>query len=95
MVVAFCRVALGALILLPIAWRRGALRSLGKHKAAICAFALAEFAIPFSVIAFGVWLLHEHLGLGGILAFVLILLGSWLATRDSAAQHGPAGEAVA
>jgi drug/metabolite transporter (DMT)-like permease len=264
-VVAFGRVALGALILLPIAWRRGALRSLGKHKAAICAFALAEFAIPFSVIAFGerwisssvtgiliamvplsivliqrffgvherlgtwrilglglgfvgvaallgfgtisgplgwagvacmliatlgyaigpliiqrhlngvdpygplavslavasavllvpaimnlptqvptmlalasmailgvvctalamllmfylvghagasraavityinpavaallgVWLLHEHLGLGGILAFVLILLGSWLATRESVAQHGPAGEAVA
>jgi drug/metabolite transporter (DMT)-like permease len=264
-VVAFGRVALGALILLPIAWRRGALRSLGKHKAAICAFALAEFAIPFSVIAFGerwisssvtgiliamvplsivliqrffgvherlgtwrilglglgfvgvaallgfgtisgplgwagvacmliatlgyaigpliiqrhlngvdpygplaaslavasavllvpaimnlptqvptmlalgsmailgvvctalamllmfylvghagasraavityinpavaallgVWLLHEHLGLGGILAFVLILLGSWLATRDSGAQHGRAGEAVA
>jgi drug/metabolite transporter (DMT)-like permease len=264
-VVAFGRVALGALILLPIAWRRGALRSLGKHKAAICAFALAEFVIPFSVISFGerwisssvtgiliamvplsvaliqrffgvherlgtwrivglglgfvgvaallgsgtisgplgwagvacmliatlgyaigpliiqrhlngvdpygplaaslavasavllvpaimnlptqvptmvalgsmailgvvctalamllmfylvghagasraavityinpavaallgVWLLHEHLGLGGILAFVLILLGSWLATRDSGAQHGRAGEAVA
>jgi drug/metabolite transporter (DMT)-like permease len=264
-VVAFGRVALGALILLPIAWRRGALRSLGKHKAAICAFALAEFAIPFSVIAFGerwisssvtgiliamvplsivliqrffgvherlgtwrilglglgfvgvaallgfgtisgplgwagvacmliatlgyaigpliiqrhlsgvdpfgplaaslavasavllvpaimtlptqvptmlalasmailgavctalamllmfylvghagasraavityinpavaallgVWLLHEHLGLGGILAFVLILLGSWLATRESGPPHGRAGEAVA
>jgi drug/metabolite transporter (DMT)-like permease len=52
-VVAFGRVALGALILLPIAWRRGALRSLGTHKAAICAFAVAEFAIPFSVIALG------------------------------------------
>src|SRR5260370_37220671 len=51
-VVAFGRVALGTLILLPIAWRRGALRSLGKHKAAICAFALAEFAIPFSAISF-------------------------------------------
>jgi drug/metabolite transporter (DMT)-like permease len=52
-VVAFGRVTLGTLILLPIAWRRGALQSLGKHKAAICAFALAEFAIPFSVISFG------------------------------------------
>jgi drug/metabolite transporter (DMT)-like permease len=52
-VVAFGRVTLAALILLPIAWRRGALQSLGKHKAAICAFALAEFAIPFSVISFG------------------------------------------
>ena len=52
-VVAFGRVMLATVILLPIAWRRGALRSLGKHKAAICAFALAEFAIPFSVISFG------------------------------------------
>jgi drug/metabolite transporter (DMT)-like permease len=52
-VVAFGRVTLGALILLPIAWHRGALKSLGKHKAAICAFALAEFIIPFSAISFG------------------------------------------
>ena len=52
-VVAFGRVILGAAILLPIAWRRGAFRSLGKHKAAILAFALAEFVIPFSVISYG------------------------------------------
>jgi drug/metabolite transporter (DMT)-like permease len=52
-VVAFGRVLLGTLILLPIAWRRGALRSLGRHKAAICAFAVAEFVIPFSLISFG------------------------------------------
>jgi drug/metabolite transporter (DMT)-like permease len=52
-VVAFGRVALGTSILLPIAWRRGALRSLGRYKAAIFAFALAEFVIPFSVISFG------------------------------------------
>jgi drug/metabolite transporter (DMT)-like permease len=52
-VVAFGRVILGTLVLLPIAWRRGALRSLEKHTAAICALALAEFVIPFSVISFG------------------------------------------
>jgi drug/metabolite transporter (DMT)-like permease len=52
-VVAFGRVVLGAAILLPIAWRRGALRSLGAHKAAICALALVEFVIPFSVISYG------------------------------------------
>jgi drug/metabolite transporter (DMT)-like permease len=52
-VVAFGRVALGTLVLLPIAWRRGALKSLGKHKGAICAFALAEFVIPFSLISIG------------------------------------------
>jgi drug/metabolite transporter (DMT)-like permease len=53
LLLAFARVSLAAAILLPIAWRRGALRSLGKHKAAICAFALIEFAIPFSVISLG------------------------------------------
>ncbi len=52
-VVAFGRVVLATAILLPIAWRRGALASLGKHKAAIFAFALAEFVIPFSVISYG------------------------------------------
>ena len=52
-VVAFGRVALGTLILLPIAWRRGALHSLGQYRAAIFLFALAEFVIPFTVISFG------------------------------------------
>jgi hypothetical protein len=28
-------------------------------------------------------ILHERLGVGGIIAFVLILFGSWLATRDA------------
>ena len=50
---AFSRVALAAIILMPIAWRRGALRSLGQHKAAIAAFGLIEFAIPFSLISLG------------------------------------------
>jgi drug/metabolite transporter (DMT)-like permease len=50
---AFCRVALATVILMPIAWRRGALRSLAKHKVAIAAFGLVEFAIPFSLISLG------------------------------------------
>jgi drug/metabolite transporter (DMT)-like permease len=50
---AFSRVVLAALILIPIAWHRGALRSLGNHKMAICAFGLVEFAIPFSLISLG------------------------------------------
>jgi drug/metabolite transporter (DMT)-like permease len=50
---AFCRVALAVAVLLPIAWRRGALYGLSRHKGAIAAFALAEFAIPFSAISLG------------------------------------------
>lgn len=50
---AFSRVVLAAMILLPIACRGGALRSLARHKAAIFAFGMVEFAIPFSLIALG------------------------------------------
>jgi drug/metabolite transporter (DMT)-like permease len=50
---AFCRVVLAAMILVPMACRRGALRPLGKHKAAVIAFGLVEFAIPFSLISLG------------------------------------------
>jgi drug/metabolite transporter (DMT)-like permease len=52
-IVAWGRIVLATLILLPIAWRRGALRTLGKHKGAVCAFALVEFAIPFAAISIG------------------------------------------
>jgi drug/metabolite transporter (DMT)-like permease len=52
-VVAWGRITLATAILLPIAWRRGALRSLASHKGAVCAFALAEFAIPFAAISIG------------------------------------------
>ena len=52
-VVAWSRLTIAALILLPIAWHRGALRPLRTHKVAICAFAVAEFVVPFSAISFG------------------------------------------
>ena len=51
--VAWGRITLAALILLPIAWRRGALRALATHKVAVFAFAMVEFAIPFSAISLG------------------------------------------
>jgi drug/metabolite transporter (DMT)-like permease len=38
---------------------------------------------PAVATLLGVAILHERLGLGGALAFVLILLGSWLATRGA------------
>jgi drug/metabolite transporter (DMT)-like permease len=53
--------------------------------------AVITYINPAVAALLGVWLLHEHLGLGGILAFVLILLGSWLATRGGRMQQrGPA-----
>lgn len=53
LVVAWSRLALAAAVLLPIAWRRGALRGLAAHKGAIVAFAVIEFVIPFTAISVG------------------------------------------
>jgi drug/metabolite transporter (DMT)-like permease len=52
-VVAWGRITLAALVLLPIAWHRGALHALGGHKLSIAAFGLIEFVIPFCAISVG------------------------------------------
>ncbi|MDB6082538.1 MAG: family transporter [Gammaproteobacteria bacterium] len=49
--VAWGRITLGALVLIPVAWHRGALSPALRHKGAIAAFAIAELVIPFSLIA--------------------------------------------
>jgi drug/metabolite transporter (DMT)-like permease len=49
--VAWSRVAMAALILLPIAWRTGALRNLPVRW--LAAFAFFEITMPFPLIAFG------------------------------------------
>ena len=46
---------------------------------------------PAVATLLGVWLLHERLGIGGSLAFTLILIGSWLSTRGPAAELESAG----
>src|SRR6204780_651570 len=50
---AWGRVVLATLILLPIAWKRGPLRAVMDHKLAVSAFAVVEFVIPFSAISLG------------------------------------------
>lgn len=51
--VACARIALGAAVLLPVAWQRGSLSGIGRHKGAVCAFAFAELIGPFSLISLG------------------------------------------
>ena len=51
--VAWSRIALGALILLPLAWRRGALRGLRDRWRPISLYAGTEIAVPFTLIAIG------------------------------------------
>lgn len=50
---AWSRVLLGALVLLPIAWRAGLLGSLRPHCGWVLVYAIVEIAIPFPLIAFG------------------------------------------
>ncbi len=49
---------------------------------------LITYLNPAVASLLGVWLLNEHLGTSGLFAFALILAGSWLATRKSAAPPG-------
>ena len=51
--VAWARITLAAVILLPIAWKRGVLRPALGHKKAVIAFAIAELVFPFFLIAWG------------------------------------------
>ncbi len=51
--IAWGRITLAALVLAPIAWRRGSLQKAFTHKVAVTTFAVAELVIPFSLIAMG------------------------------------------
>ena len=51
--VAWSRIAMGALVLLPVAWRLGAFRGMRRRAAALLAFAALEIAVPFSLIPLG------------------------------------------
>ncbi len=52
-IVAWGRVALAAVVLLPIAWRRGSLRGVRSWWMAAAAFGVAEIVVPFPLIAAG------------------------------------------
>jgi drug/metabolite transporter (DMT)-like permease len=75
--VAWSRVALAALVLLPIAYRRGAFRGLSLRW--LATFAFVEITIPFPMIAFG----EEHLSssLTAILIAAVPLFVAALALR--------------
>lgn len=82
--VAWLRVALGAAVLLPLAWRRGALRGLGGRWAAIAAYTLCEVAVPFLLIALGER--HVSSSLTAILIasmpLMVALLSVWFSPDD-------------
>jgi drug/metabolite transporter (DMT)-like permease len=95
-ILAFSRVALATLILMPIAWHRGALRSLGKHKAAVAAFSLVEFVIPFSLISLGErWISSSVTGiLIAMVPFSVALIQRFFGIREALGGWRAAGLAI-
>jgi drug/metabolite transporter (DMT)-like permease len=75
----FVRVALSAALLLPIAWRMGALGGLRAKARPLVAFALLEVVVPFPLIAFGEQ--HVSSSLAAIIISALPLTIAALAVR--------------
>jgi drug/metabolite transporter (DMT)-like permease len=86
--VAWSRVALGAVLLLPLALRRGALRGLEGRWGAILAYAACEIAVPFTLIAVGEQYVSSSLT--AILISSMPLMVALLAVRFSP-EDRPAG----
>jgi drug/metabolite transporter (DMT)-like permease len=83
--VAWSRVALGAAVLLPLAWRRGALRGLGGRWGAVAAYTACEVAVPFLLIALGEQ--HVSSSLAAILIASMPLMVALLSVRFSPADR--------
>jgi drug/metabolite transporter (DMT)-like permease len=90
--VAWSRVALAALLLLPLARRRGALRGLGGRWRAIAAYTACEVAVPFVLIAVGERYVASSLA--AILIASMPLMVALLSVRLSPADR-PTGPRLA
>ena len=83
--VAFGRVALGAAILLPVAWYQGALGGLRGHAWAVGGFAVTELAAPFTLIAVGErWAASSLAGiLIATVPLMVLIVGPLFGVRES------------
>ena len=88
--VAWSRVTLAALVLLPIAWKAGALRGLPMRWLAV--FATAEMVVPFPLIGFGEQRVSSSLA--AILIAALPLVIAFLALRFDHGERPTAGRLV-
>jgi drug/metabolite transporter (DMT)-like permease len=77
--VAWSRLTLAAIVLLPLAWKLGALRGLAARWRILTAFAAVEMAIPWPLLGFGE--IHVSSSLAAILVATVPLFVALLATR--------------
>jgi drug/metabolite transporter (DMT)-like permease len=78
-VVAWSRLALAAAVLLPVAWKLGALRGLRERWRILTVFAAVEMAVPWPLLGFGE--VHISSSLAAILVATVPLFVALLATR--------------
>jgi drug/metabolite transporter (DMT)-like permease len=76
---AWSRLALAAAVLLPVAWKLGALRGLGERWRIFTIFAAVEMAVPWPLLGFGE--VHISSSLAAILVATVPLFVALLATR--------------
>jgi len=76
---AWSRLALAAAVLLPVAWKLGALRGLRERWRIITVFAAVEMAVPWPLLGFGE--VHISSSLAAILVATVPLFVALLATR--------------
>lgn len=83
--VAWSRLVVGGVVLLPLAWRLGALRGLRARFWPLLAFAIVEAALPFTLISFG----EKHISssLAAILVATVPLMIALLALRFDRAER--------
>lgn len=86
-VVAWARIALGAAVLLPLAWRRGSLRGLRRRLGAITAYAVCEVVVPYPAISWGERLVSSSLS-AIIVAGLPIVVAVLAIVRDRRAPLG-------
>ncbi|MFD8093393.1 DMT family transporter [Streptomyces malaysiensis] len=90
------RVALGALVLLPVAWRHGLPRLLGERWRPLLLLAVMEVAVPFTLIAVGERTVPS--GLAGVLIatepLFILALGLFWGKRERLARGAWAGVAL-
>jgi drug/metabolite transporter (DMT)-like permease len=84
-VVACSRLVIAAAVLLPVAWRLGALRGLGERWRILTLFAAVEMAVPWPLIGFGE--VHVSSSLTAILIATVPLFVALLAIRFDQAER--------
>ena len=84
-VVAWSRLALAAAVLLPVAWKLGALRGLSERWRILTLFAAVEMAVPWPLIGYGE--VHISSSLAAILIAAVPLFVALLALRFDHAER--------